>query len=211
MDSSMPDFSMLHYLSEFAEIHFHWVSDAINHLTLCCPLLLPSIFLSIRVFSNELVLPIRWLKYWNFSISPSNEYSGWISFRIDWFDLLAVQRTLKSLLQHHNSKISILRCLVFYMVQLSYQYMTTGKTVALTIWISVGKVMSLLFNMLSDPAHLWMAPRVKRLSHPLPEVGHSRRYLQNNGLLLYFLNFSRSLFYKRTWHPDPDKMVILRH
>ena len=105
-----------------------------NHLKLCHSLLLlPSIFPSIRVFSNELVLRIRWPKYWSFSISPSNEYSGLISFRIEWFDLLAVQRTLKSLLQHHSSKASILRRLVFSMVQLSHPYMATGRTIALTI------------------------------------------------------------------------------
>ena len=123
-----------------------------NHLILCHPLLLlPSIFPSIRVFSNESVLRIRWQKYWgfSFSISPSNEYSGLISFRMDWLDLLAVQRTLKSLIQHHSSKASILKCLAFFRVQLSHPYMTTGKTKALTRWTSVGKVMSLLFNMLS--------------------------------------------------------------
>ena len=119
-----------------------------NHLILCCPLLFPpSIFPSIRVFSNELVLPIRWPKYWSFSfsISPSNEYSGLISFRMDWLDLLAVQGTLKSLLQHHSSKASILRRSAFFTVQLSHPYMTTGKTIALTRWTFVGKVMSLLF------------------------------------------------------------------
>ena len=122
-----------------------------NHLILCCRLLLlPSVFPSIRVFSNESVLRIRWPKYWSFSISPSNEYSGLISFRIEWFDLLAVQRTLKSLLQHHSSKASILRRLVFSMVQLSHPYMATGRTIALTRWTFVGKVMSLLFNMLSN-------------------------------------------------------------
>ena len=123
-----------------------------NHLILCRPLLLlPSIFSSIRVFSNESTLGIRWPKYWSFSfiISPSNEYSGLISFRIDWFDLLAVQGTLKSLLQDHSSKASVLQCLAFFMVQLSYSYMTTGKTIALTRWPFVGKVTSLLFNMLS--------------------------------------------------------------
>ena len=122
-----------------------------NHLILCRPLLLlPSIFPSIRVFSNESVLHIRWPKYWNFSfsINPSNEYSGLISFRMDWFDPLAVQGTLKSLLQHHSSKQSILRCSAF-IVQLSHPYMTTGKTIALTRRTFVGKVMSLLFNMLS--------------------------------------------------------------
>ena len=113
--------------------------------------LLPSIFPSIRVFSNESVLCIRWPKYWgfSFSISLSNEYSRLIFFRIDWFDLLAVQGTLKSLLQHHSSKASILQCSAFFIVQLSHSYMTTGKTVALTRWTFVGKVMSLLFNMLS--------------------------------------------------------------
>ena len=122
-----------------------------NHLTLCRPLLLPpSIFLSIRVFSNESVLRIRWPKNWSFSfsISPSNEYSGLISFRIDWLDLLAVQGTLKSLLQDHSSKASILRHSAFFMVQLSHPYVTTGKTIALTRWTFVGKEMSLLFNML---------------------------------------------------------------
>ena len=123
-----------------------------NHLILCHPLLLlPSIFPSIRVPSIESVLRIRWPKYWtfNFSISPSNEYSGLISFRMDWLDLLTVQGTLKSLLQHHRSKPSILQCSAFFTVQLSHPYMTNGKTIALTRWIFAGKVMSLLFNMLS--------------------------------------------------------------
>ena len=123
-----------------------------NYLTLCNPLLLlPSILSSIRVFSNESVLPIRWPKYWSFSfnISPSNEHAGLISFMMDWLDLLAVQGTLKSLLQHHSSKASILRLSAFFIVQLSHPYMTTGTTIALTRWTFVGKVMSLLFNMLS--------------------------------------------------------------
>ena len=123
-----------------------------NHLILCCPLLLLlSIFPIIRVFSYELALHIRWPKYWSFSfsISPSNEYSGLISFRIDWFDLLAVQGILKSLLQHHSTRASILRCSAFFIVQLLHLYMTTGKTIALTIWTFVGKAMSLLFNTLS--------------------------------------------------------------
>ena len=122
-----------------------------NYLILCCSLLLsPSIFPSIRVFSNESVLCIRWPKYWSFSfsISPSNEHSGLISFRMDWLDLLAVQGTLKSLLQHHCSKALILRCLAFFTVQLSHPYMTTGKTIALTRRTFVGKTMSLLFNLL---------------------------------------------------------------
>ena len=125
-----------------------------NHLILCHPLLPPSIFLSIRVFSNESALCIRWPKYWSFSfsISPSNEYSGLISFRMDWLDLLAVQGTLKSLLQHHSSKASILQRSAFSMVQLSHPYMTTGKTIVLTRQIFVSKTMSLLFNTLSG---LW--------------------------------------------------------
>ena len=123
-----------------------------NHLILCRPLLLPpSISPSIRVFSNESVLHIRWPKYWSFcfSISRSNEYSGLISLRMDWLDLLAVKGTLKSLLQYHSSKASILQCSAFFIVQLSHPYMTAGKTIALTRWTFAGKVMSLLFNMLS--------------------------------------------------------------
>ena len=123
-----------------------------NHLILCHPLLLPpSIFPSIRVFSNESVLPLRWPKYWSFSFSicPSSEYSGLISLRMDWIDLLAIQGTCKSFLQHHSSKASILQHSAFFIVQLSHPYMTTGKTIALTRWAFFGKVMSLLFNMLS--------------------------------------------------------------
>ena len=122
-----------------------------NYLIFCLPLLLlPSIFPSIRVFSNESALHIRWPKYWSFSsnISPSNEHSGWISFTMDWFDDLAVQGTLKSLLHHHSSKPSILQSSAFFIVQLSHPYMTTGKTITLTRWTFVGKVMSLLFIML---------------------------------------------------------------
>ena len=136
-----------------------------KHLILCCPLLLlPSIFPSIRVFSDESALRIRWPKYWSFSlsISPSNEYSGLISFRIDWLDLLAVQGTLKSLLQHHSSKASVLQCSAFFIVQLSYPYMTTGKTIALTRWDFVGKAMSLIFNMLSRLVITFL-PRSKHL------------------------------------------------
>ena len=136
-----------------------------NHLILCHPLLLlPSIFHSTRVFFNESVLHNRWPKYWSFSfsISPSNEYSGLISLRMDWLDLLAVQGTLKSLLQHHSSKASILRRSAFFMVQLSHPYMNTGKTITLTRWIFVGKVMSLLFNMLSRLVIAFL-PRNKHL------------------------------------------------
>ena len=136
-----------------------------NHLILCHPLLLPpSIFSSIRVFSNESTLCIWWPKYWSFSfsISPSNDYSGMISFRVDWLDLLAVQGTLKSLLQHHSSKASILQCSAFFIVQLSHPYMTPGKTIALTKQTFVGKVMSLLFNMLSRLVIIYL-PRSKCL------------------------------------------------
>ena len=136
-----------------------------NHLILCQPLLLlPSIFPIIRVFSNESVLLIRWPECWSFSfsINPSSEYSGLISFRIDWLDLLVVQRTLKSLLQHHTSKASILQCSAFFMVQLSHPYMITGKTIALSRWTFVGKVTSLLFNMLSRLVRAFL-PRSKCL------------------------------------------------
>ena len=136
-----------------------------NHLILCRPLLLlPPIPPSISVFSNKSTLHMRWPKYWSFSfnISPSNERSGLISFRMDWLDLLAVQGTLKSLLQHHSSKASILRHSAFFTVQLSHPYMTTGKTIALTIWTFSGKVMSLLFNMLSRLVITFL-PRNKRL------------------------------------------------
>ena len=121
-----------------------------NHLILCHPLLPPSIFPSIRVFSNESVLHIRWAKYWSFSfnISPSNEHSGLISFRMDWLDLFAVQGAFKSLFQYHSLKASVLQHSAFFIVGLSYPYMTTGKTIALTRWTFFGKVMSLLFNML---------------------------------------------------------------
>jgi len=138
-----------------------------THLILCCPLLLlPSVFPSITDFSNESVLGIRWPRYWSFSfsisISPSNEYSGLISFRMDWLDLLAVQGTLKSLLQHHSSKASILWCSAFFIVQLSHPYMTTGKPIALTRWTFVGKVTSLLFNTLSRLVKAFL-PRSKHL------------------------------------------------
>ena len=143
-----------------------------NHLILCHPLLLqPSIFLSIRVFSNESALCIRWPKHWSFSfnISASSEYSGLISFRMDWLNLLVVQGTLKSLLQHHSSKEPILQRSAFFMVQLSHPYMTTGKTTGLTRWTFVGKVMSLLFNMLSRQ---WHPTPVLR-----PGKSHGRRSL----------------------------------
>ena len=131
----MPGFPVLHCLLELAQTHIHWWVMPSNHHILYHPLLfLPSIFPCIRVFSNESTLHIRWTKYWSFSfsISPSSEYSGLISFRVDWFDLLAFQMTLKSLLQHHSSKASFLWCSAFFMVQLSHLYMTTGKTITLT-------------------------------------------------------------------------------
>ena len=165
MNHSMPVFPVHHQLPKLAQTHVHQVSDAINHLTLCCPLLLlPSIFPSIRVFSNESILHIRWPKYWSFSfsISPSNEHPGLISFRMDWLDILSVQGTLKSLLQHHSSKASILRCSAFFTVQLSHPCMTTRKTITLTRWIFVGKVTSLLFNTLSRLVTTFLS-RSKRL------------------------------------------------
>ena len=149
---SRPGLPVHHQLLEFTQTHVHRVGDAIQHLILCCPLLLLlSIFLRIRVFSSESVLPITWPKYWsfNFSISPPNQFSGLISFRVDWLNLLAAQGTLKSLLQHHTSKTSILRLSAFFTVQLSHPYVTTGKTIALTRQTFAGKVMSLLSNKLS--------------------------------------------------------------
>ena len=151
MNCSMPSLPVHHQLPELIQIHVHWFDDA-NRLILSHPLLLPlSLFPSIRVFSNESALCIGWPKYWSFrfNISPSNEYSELISFKMDWLDLLAVQGTLKSLLHHHSSKASILRRSAFIIVQLSYPYMTTGKTIALATWTFLDKVMSLLFNMLS--------------------------------------------------------------
>ena len=151
MNRSMPGVPVHHQVLEFTQTHVHQVGDAIRHLILCLPLfLLPPIPPSIRVFSSESTLRMRWPKYWSFSlsISPSNEHPGLVSFRMDWLDLLAVQGTLKSLLQHHSSKASILRRSAFFTLQLSHPYMTTGKTIALTRWTFVGKVISLLFNML---------------------------------------------------------------
>ena len=147
MDSSKTGLPVHHQLPKLAQTHVHESVMPSNHLILCHPLLLlPTIPPSIRVFSDESTLHIRWPKYWSFSfsISPSNEHPGLISFRMDWLDLLA-KGTLKSLLQHHSSKASILRHSAFFIVQLSHPYMTTGKTVALTRWTFVGKVMSLLF------------------------------------------------------------------
>ena len=157
MDCSTTGFPVHHQLPDLAQSHVHRVSDAIQPSQPRGPLLLPSIFPSIRVFSNESVLRIRWPKYWSFSfsVSPSSEYSGLISFMTDWFEHPAVQGTLKSLLQHHSSKAPILLHSAFLMVQFSHPYMTTGKTIASTGWIFVGKAMLLVFNMLSRLAWLF--------------------------------------------------------
>ena len=152
MNHSTPGLPVHHQLPEFTQTHFHRVSDAIQPSHPLSPLLLlPPIPPSIKVFSNESILLIKWPEYWSFSfsISPSNEHPGLICFKMDWLDLLAVQGTLKSLLQHHSSKASILWCSTFFTVQLSHPYMTTGKTIALTRRTLVGKVMSLLLTMLS--------------------------------------------------------------
>ena len=165
MNRSTPGLPVQHELPESTQTHIHRVGDAIQpSYPLSSLLLLPSIFPSIRVFSNESALHIRWPKYWSFSfnISPSNEYSGQISFRMDWLDLLTVQGTLKSLLQHHSSKASILQHSAFFTVQISHPYMTTGKTIALTRQTFVGKVMSLLFKILSRLV-ITCLPRGKRL------------------------------------------------
>ena len=166
MGCSTPGFPVHHQLPEPTQTQFIKLVMPSNHLILCCPLLLlPSIFPSIRVFSNESVIHIRWPKYWSFSfnISPSSECSVLISFRMDWLDLLAIQGTLKSLLQHHSSKASILWCSAFFIVQLSHLYITTRKTIALTRWTFVGKIMSLFFNMLNRLVITFL-PRSK---HPL--------------------------------------------
>ena len=165
MDCSTPGLPVHHQLRSF--LKFMSIESVMpsNHLILCRPLLLPpSISPSITVFSSESVLHIRWPKYWSFSfsISPSNEHSGLISFRMDWLDLFAVQGTLKSLLQQHSSKASIFWCSAFFIVQLSHPYMTPGKTIGLTRWTFVGKVMSLLFNMLSRLVITFL-PRSKHL------------------------------------------------
>ena len=165
MNHSTPGLPVHHQLPEFTQTHVHQVGDAIQPSHPLSPLfLLPPIPPSIRVFSNQSTLRIRWPKYWSFSSSiiPSEEITGLISFRMDWLDLLAVQGTLKSLLQHHSSKASILRRSAFFTVQLSHPYMTTGKTIALTRWTFVGKVMSLLLNMLSRLVITFL-PRSKRL------------------------------------------------
>ena len=180
MNRSMPGLPVYYQFPESTHIHVHCVSDP-TYLILCRPLLLlPSIFPSIRVFSNKSALHSRWPKYWSFTfnISPSSEHPGLISFRMDWLDLLAVQGILKSLLQHHSSKASILQCSAFFIVQLSHPYLSTGKTIALTRWTFVGKVMSLLFVMLSMLVITFL-PRSKHL------LEKSKHFHQWNQMWLY--------------------------
>ena len=197
MNRSTPGLPVHHQLPEFTQTHVHRVSDAIRHLILCRPLLLlPPIPPSIRVFYNESTLRMRWPKYWSFSFSiiPSKEIPGLISFRMDWVDLLAVQGTLKSLLQHHSSKASIFQRSAFFTVQLSHPYMATGKTIALTRRTLVGKVMSLLLNVQSRLVITFLS-RSKRLfiswlqaqsavilEHPPPEKKTLKRS-QNKNLI----------------------------
>ena len=180
-----------------------------NHLILSHPLLLlPSIFPSIRVFSNESVLHIRWPRYWSFSfsISPSNDYSGLISFMIDWFDLCAVQGTFKSLLQHHSSKASILQHWTFFIVQLSHPYMTTGRTLALTRWTFVGKVMSLLFNMLSRLVITFL-PRSKQASFNfMAAVTICRDFGAQENKVCHCFHCFPSLCHERM---GPDAMIFI--
>ena len=186
MDYSPSGFSVPYHLLEFALTKSTESVMPSNHLILCCPLLLlPSIFPSIRVFSKESVLHIRWPEYWSFSfsISPSNEYLGLISFTTDWLDLLAIQGTLNSLLQHHSSKASILRCSAFFIIQLSHPCMTTGKTIALTRRTFVGKVTSLLYDMLSRlvlaflprSKHLFIVIKEQYYFHPILFIGSTNR------------------------------------
>ena len=178
-----------------------------NHLILCLPLfLLPSIFPRIRVYFNESTLHIRWLKYWSFSFSNSlsNEYSGLISFKIDWLDLLAVQGTLKSLLQHHNSKASILWLSAFFIVQLSHPNMTTGKTIALNIWTFVGKIMSLLFNMLSKLVTAFL-PWSKQLLISCPQ-SPSAVILEPKKIVSHYFHFF-SIYLP--WSDGTDAMILV--
>ena len=205
VDCTTPGFPVPHQLPELTQTHVHWLSDAINHLIFCCPLLLPpSIFPSIRVFSSESVHCIRWPKYWGFSlsISPPSEYSRLISFRMDWLDLPAVQWTLKGLLQHHTSKASILHCSAFFIDQLSHPNMTTGKTIALARWTFVGKVMSLLFNMLSRLVITFL-PRTKCL---LISWLHSPSAVILEPKRVKSVTVSPSIFYEMM---GPDALILV--
>ena len=221
----MASFPVLHHLPEFAQIHVHWGGDAIQPSNALPP---PSPFAfnpsQNQGLYNELALPIRWAKYWsfNFNISPSNEYSGLISFRIDWFDLLTVWRTLKNLLQDHNLKASILWLSAFHIVQLSYLYMTIGTTIHLTIWMFVGKVMFLLFNMLSRfiitflprskclliswlqslSAVILEAKKIKSVTASIfsPSICHEVMELDAMILVFWMLNF-KPVFFPLLFHP----------
>ena len=195
MDCSTPGFPVLHYHQSLLRLTSIESVITSNHLVLCHVLLLPSIFPSIRVFSDESALRIRWPRYWSFIfiISPSNEYSGLISCRIDWFELLAVHGTLKGLLQYHSSEVSILWRSAFFMVQLSHPYMTTGKTIALTRQTFVGKVMSLLFNTLSRLVIAFL-PRSKCLLISWPQspsavILEPVCYLSHIEILLFIQGF----------------------
>ena len=210
MDGSTPGFPDLHHLPELAQTHVHWVGDAIqqSHILLS-PSPPASISTSIRVFANESALCISWSKNWSFSfiISPSNEYSGLISFRIDWFDLLAVQKALKGLLQHHSSKASVLWHSAFFMVQLSHPYMTTGKTISGTIWIFVGKVM-LFFNTLSRFVIAFLL-RSKWLNFNAAVAICSDFGAQENKICHCFHFFLSYLSWNDgTWCHDPDFLNV---
>ena len=203
-----------------------------NHLILCCSiLLLPSVFPSIRVFSSESVIHIRWPKYWSFSlsISPSNKYSGLISFQIDWFDLLAVRKTLKSLLQHHSSKAISFGSSVSFIIQLLHQYMTTGKAIALTIWTFFGKVMSLLFNMLSrliiallprrkclliswlqSPSAVILEPPKIKSATVSPSICHEVMWLDAKMLVFWMLSFKPAFFYSPLSPSSKGSLVFFR-
>ena len=227
IDCSTSCLPVHHQHPEFTQTQVHWVGDAIQPSH---PLLLPPlIFPSIRVFSNESVLHIRWPKFWSFSfsISPSNEYSGLISFTMDWLDLLTVQRTLKSLLQHHSSKATILRCSAFFIVQLSHPYTTTGKTIALTRWTFVSKIMSLLFNKLprlvitflprkplliswkqSPSAVILEPPKIKSVTVSIVSPSICHEVMGSDVMILVSECWVLSqLFHSPLWLPSRDSLV----
>ena len=197
MACSIPGFPVLHYLRVYSNSFIESVTPS-NHLILChLLLLLPSIFPSIRVFPKELALCIRWPKYWSFSfsISPSHDYSGMTSFSIDCFNILAVQRTLKSLIQHHSWKASVFQCKAFFMVQVLHLYMITGKTLTLAMWTFVGKVISLLFNMLSRLAIVFLSRR----KHLLISWQHLRWFWSPRKYSLSLFSFFPHLFAFKWW------------